>query len=64
MDKKTMSRLKEIKRRSFFSTLFKSAAALFIMKSFPFKIFRFGEKRSRSIKIEMNPMSVKRNRRG
>lgn len=64
MDKRTMSRLRDIKRRNFFSTLLKGSAAFFILNSFPVKLFGFGNKREEKIKLESNPLAVKRNKRG
>lgn len=64
LDKRTKSRLKEIKRRSFFSALFKGTTALVIMNSIPLKFLWQGQKTEKQIKVESNPMAVKRNKRG
>lgn len=65
MDDKTISSLKEIKRRSFFSTVLKGATAFFIINSFPLKFLLTGDKKvGKIIKLEKNPLAVKRNKRG
>lgn len=61
---KEIKKLKSLQRRSYFSTIAKSAAGLIVLNSFPLRLFAREKRAENKIKVSIHPLAVKRNRRG
>ena len=63
MDKNTISKMRSIKRRSFFTRLLKGAAGLYLINLLPFRLFAAVNPKQKRIKVTIHPLAVKRNKR-
>jgi len=60
-----IKKIKSIKRRNFFSTIGKSILGLMFINSLPIKLFaKNNRKKINSVKVNIHPLAVKRNKRG
>ncbi|MCX6149904.1 MAG: hypothetical protein NTX22_05200 [Ignavibacteriales bacterium] len=55
---------KNIKRRNFFELFGKGTIAAIVLSAIPFKALFSNKRNTQSIKVEIHPLAVKRNKRG